>query len=103
MLTKQQKSIIIEAMKPFCPTKIGVFGSVARDEENVHSDIDLLYSFNGRCTLMDLSRLKNQLEVSLDKKVDLISFSFIHPFIKDKVLRDTKMLLNEERWISESI
>ena len=46
---------------------------------------------------MDLVRLKNQLEVSLDKKVDLISFSFIHPFIKDKVLRDTKMLLNEER------
>ena len=32
MLTKQQKSIIIEAMKPFSPTKIGVFGSVARDE-----------------------------------------------------------------------
>ncbi|QDH77912.1 hypothetical protein FKX85_02180 [Echinicola soli] len=32
-------------MKPYKPTKIGVVGSVARNEETEESDIDFLYEF----------------------------------------------------------
>ncbi len=48
MLTQSQIDIIINTMKPFNPIKIGVFGSVARNESIESSDIDILYSFNSK-------------------------------------------------------
>ncbi|EIJ38134.1 putative nucleotidyltransferase [Galbibacter orientalis DSM 19592] len=54
MLTQSQIDIIIDAMKPFNPTKIGVIGSVARNEATESSDVDILYSFNSKYSLFYL-------------------------------------------------
>ena len=43
MLSKNQLNIIIETLKPYHPKRIGLFGSVARNEENKDSDIDILF------------------------------------------------------------
>ena len=43
MITKSQQNIIIETLKPFHPKRIGLFGSVARNEETSSSDIDILF------------------------------------------------------------
>ena len=45
MLTQNQIDIIINAMKPFSPTKIGIFGSTARNEES--EDSGYIISFQG--------------------------------------------------------
>jgi len=68
MLTENQKKIIIQAMLPYKPEKIGVFGSVARNENSENSDIDILFSFNSTFTLFDLSGLKLKLQELLKKK-----------------------------------
>ena len=47
MLSLKEQQIIIDSMKPYQPTKIGVFGSVARGEERKDSDVDIAYSFDG--------------------------------------------------------
>ena len=46
MLSQKEIDIIIETLMPYNPKRIGLFGSVARNEENASSDIDILYSFN---------------------------------------------------------
>lgn len=91
MLTQSQINIIINTMKPFNPIKIGVFGSVARNEATESSDIDLLYSFNSKYSLFDLAGLQIKLQELLKKNVDLVEFTAIHPGLKDRILTDAKI------------
>lgn len=96
MLTQSQINIIINTMKPFNPIKIGVFGSVARNEATEISDIDILYSFNSKYSLFDLVGLQIKLQELLKKNVDLVEFTAIHPELKDRILTDAKIFYGEE-------
>jgi predicted nucleotidyltransferase len=72
MLSKEQQQIIIETLKPFNPTYIGLFGSFARNEETENSDIDLLVDFNNqKLTLFDIGGLYSLLEEKLKRKIDI--------------------------------
>ena len=91
MLSKKQKNIIIKAMLPYKPEKIGVFGSYARNENSEDSDIDILYAFNSNYSLFDIAGLQIELENLLKKNVDLIEYSTINPFLKENILKDSKI------------
>ena len=62
---------------------VGVFGSVARDEATVFSDIDITYRINydlffkkykdGFSQILKIEEVKEQLERVLHKKVDFVS------------------------------
>lgn len=90
MLSKNQLNIIIEVLRPYHPKRIGLFGSVARNEENKDSDIDILFSLHQPIGLFTLSKIHFDLEEKLQKKVDLISENGLNKFIKEKVLREVK-------------
>lgn len=92
MLSQNQIDIIIQTMLPFKPTKIGVFGSYARNEATENSDIDILYSFDSKYSLFDLVGLQVQLEKILKKEVDLVEFTAIHPKLKQHILSDLKIV-----------
>lgn len=51
-------------------SKMGIFGSVARGEQNENSDVDIL--FEGKANLLLHVRIKNELEELLGCSVDLI-------------------------------
>lgn len=82
MITQQQKDIIKGILAPFQPQRIGVFGSVARNENRADSDIDLLVHFAGRPSLFDLIELEEQLHQALHQKVDLVTERSLHTGIK---------------------
>jgi len=92
MLSPHQINIIIDTMKPFHPTKIGIFGSVARGENLPDSDIDILYDFQKTVSLFALMRLQLELEKELQKKVDLVSEKYAHPKFKSYILQDLTII-----------
>lgn len=94
MLTHNQIDIIISTMKPFSPTKIGIFGSMARGEADKDSDIDILYSFSSRYSLFDLGGLYEELKSKLNREVDLLEFSAIHPKLRDSILSEAMIVYN---------
>ncbi|MCW3075588.1 MAG: nucleotidyltransferase [Bacteroidetes bacterium] len=96
MLSKEEENIIIDTLKPFNPTFIGLFGSYARNEETETSDIDILYDFENKYSLFDLIELKELLYERLNKKVDLVSLKYIKPYFKKYILDDLVYLLNEK-------
>ena len=68
-------------------TKIGVFGSYARDEAKEESDIDIFAEMPPRFNL--LMRLQEELESQLKHKVDLIRLrEKMNPRLKENILRD---------------
>lgn len=92
MLAKHQIDIIIAKMKPFNPTKIGIFGSFARGEATDKSDIDILYSFKETVGLFSIIRLQQELEKELNLEVDLVSEKYVNPKLKPFILNDLKII-----------
>jgi predicted nucleotidyltransferase len=96
MINELQKNIIINTIMPFSPLQIGIFGSMARDENNENSDIDILYQLENTVGLFNILRLKDNLEEKLNKKVDLVSKKYIHPKLKQQIMKDLIIIYSNE-------
>ena len=69
--------------------KIGIFGSVARNEYNQESDIDVVVEQKYPDLLL-LGRIKIELEEKFNKNVDIIRLkSDLNPFLKKRIERDS--------------
>ncbi len=97
MIDETQKNIIINTIMPFQPTRIGIFGSVARNENTGNSDIDILYQLKNAIGLFNLVRLKNSLEEKLNRKVDLVSEKYLHPQLKSSIMNDLQIIYSDDR------
>ncbi len=83
---KKIKSKIANILKKHKIVRAGIFGSYARGEQKKNSDIDILIEPGKDLSLLDISGLKIELEGVLNKKVDIVSYKYIHPYLKKKIL-----------------
>lgn len=83
---KKIKTKIIKILKQDNIKKAGIFGSYAEGKQKKNSDIDILIQPTKDMSLLDLSGLKIKLRIALGKKVDLVSYNYIHPYLKRKIL-----------------
>ena len=73
------------ALKTLGVRSIALFGSVARDEATLASDIDVLVEFEEPVTFDRYMDVKFYLEDHLGKKIDLVSRKALKPQIRDIV------------------
>lgn len=69
-----------------------VFGSVARGEARLESDLDILVEMEPGRSLMDHVALMQDLEDLLQRKVDVVSERALHWYIRDRVLAEATPL-----------
>lgn len=89
------RSQVIEKLKvldarlhdEFGVSRIGIFGSFAREEEHENSDIDLLVEFHRPVNLFEFSRLKAFIADQLGIPVDLVTPNALKSMIKDDILK----------------
>jgi predicted nucleotidyltransferase len=67
-----------------------LFGSVARGESSVQSDIDLMADFDRskRLTLVTMARLENRLSDLLGVKVDLAPYDSMREAVRARAVRE---------------
>jgi uncharacterized protein len=70
--------------------RIGVFGSVARNEARPDSDIDVLVEFSEAPDLIDFILLKQRLEQILGTNVDLVTPNGLKARVRDTVLAEVR-------------
>jgi predicted nucleotidyltransferase len=85
-------NIIIEKLKTHKASKIAIFGSYARNEENSASDIDIIVKFKDRKNLLDLIGIEQELEELIGKKVDLLTEGAINPNRKKYIEKDLQVI-----------
>lgn len=92
MMTREE---ILELLKASLPKlrecgvrEIGLFGSIARNEQNEKSDVDILVDLE-RHTLDSYMDLLFYLEDRLGCKIDLVMKDSLKPSIKDSVISET--------------
>lgn len=91
MNIREIKKRIVPILKKEGIKKAGIFGSYARGEQSESSDIDILVEFNGN--LFKLSGLELELERTLRKKVDLITYKGINHHLKGKIMNQEVRIL----------
>lgn len=73
--------------KEFFVDKIMLYGSYARGEETAESDVDVL--IQSKVKSFDKQyRLKVFLEKSLKRKVDVVYYDSVHPFLMQFIEKD---------------
>jgi uncharacterized protein len=65
-----------------------LFGSVARDEATLESDVDILVEFNCPVGLFTLLGLQSYLEELLGCSVDLGTPNSLRPYLREAVLQE---------------
>ncbi len=77
-------------LKKYHITKIGLFGSFARDEQTKNSDVDLLIELeDGVSNIHDLKiSLKNYLSQAFNRSVDIAREKYLKPYAKEFILKD---------------
>ena len=71
--------------------RIGIFGSFARGEQNISSDLDIIVEFEENTQdLFDLKlQLKDFFQEKLGINVDICREKYIKPGIKETILKET--------------
>lgn len=101
MMKKQPKRDIVKEIKrkatPILKkngvVKAGIFGSYAKGTQKRDSDIDFLVKFEKGKSLFDLVGLKMELEDSLKKKVDVVTYNSLHHLIRESALKEEIKIL----------
>lgn len=77
-----------EELKQLGVKSLFLFGSVARDEANMNSDVDLLVEFNRTVGLFEFIEVKIYLEDILGCSVDLGTEKALKEHLREPVLKD---------------
>jgi predicted nucleotidyltransferase len=75
-------------LEGFRVASISVFGSVARDEAQEGSDVDLLVEFSEPVGLFHFVRLKRYLEELLGARVDLVTPGALKAQLREQILSE---------------
>ncbi|KKT33861.1 MAG: polymerase beta domain protein region protein [Candidatus Gottesmanbacteria bacterium GW2011_GWB1_44_11c] len=70
--------------------RLGIFGSVARGNQTVSSDVDILVEFSKPISLFKFLELEEILTGLLGRKVDLVSKKSLKPNIGRNILREVQ-------------
>ena len=74
--------------------RASIFGSFARGSATSRSDVDFLIEYKGgNKSLFDLVDLKYDLEETLDRKVDIITYQSIHSALRERILAEQVVIL----------
>jgi predicted nucleotidyltransferase len=93
--TQLSKDKIIEIIRKFFSkdgrvAKAWIFGSFARGDFNVKSDVDIMVTYSDKAsgTLLDYADIIFYLEKLINKKVDLVEEGYVKPFALDNIEKD---------------
>lgn len=88
-----------KAVKEICDkngiTFLGLFGSHARGEDDEQSDVDLLISFAGEKSLLDLVRLEREFAQAVGREVDLLTRSSLSRYLRNQIESDIKVIYDK--------
>ena len=75
--------------------QLRLFGSAAREEDTVASDIDLIADFAGPTGFFGLIRCEDELARFFGRPVDLLTEGGLSPYLRDDVLAEARVIFDD--------
>ena len=96
-LSKRNIDLLVKYFKDKPVFKAYLFGSIARDESNLVSDIDILVELDYSKPIgLEFFQMQIDIEELLNKKVDLVTEKALSKYIRPYIDQD-KVLIYERR------
>jgi hypothetical protein len=79
-------------MRDYRLTRIGLFGSFSRGDQDEESDIDLLVEFEPETQNLYLLKqnLKEEFQREFNRPVDVCRLKYIKPFLRSQIQKDIR-------------
>lgn len=88
------KKKVLPILKKHAVKRAAIFGSFARGEAKMKSDVDFLIEYKTKSkSLFDLVDLKFDLEATLNRKVDIVTYNSIYWRIRKQILSEQVVIL----------
>ena len=91
-LEKYQR-LILPVLKRYFIKRAAIFGSLAKGNLGIDSDVDLLIEPERDFTIFKLLKLEEEISEIIKRKVDLVEYSAIKPSIRKEVLASAISIL----------
>ncbi len=91
-LITSNRLAIVDLAKQHGVKTIALFGSMARNDVTDASDVDFLVELEPGRDLFDLGELLIDLQLLLQRNVDLVTRNALHPRISAQVLQEAQWL-----------
>ena len=91
-ILQTKRSEILQIAKKHGAENIRVFGSVARGEATDQSDVDFLIQTGPKVTPWFPGGLVADVEELLERHVDVVTEKGLHPYLREKVLKEATPL-----------
>ena len=82
----EHRAEILRVASAHGASNVRVFGSRARGEGDERSDVDILVQLEGGRSLLDLVRLKRELEELTHCAVDVVTDNGLSPLLRNEIL-----------------
>ena len=69
-----------------------IFGSMARSESRMDSDIDLLVTFSKPISLLQMVGLERELSAIIGRKVDLLTTKSVSRYLRNSILKESRQI-----------
>jgi len=88
------KKKALPVLKKHAVKRAAIFGSFARGEAKAKSDVDILIEYKTKNkSLFDLVDLKSELEETLNRKVDVLTYKSIYWRLRESILAEQIVIL----------
>ncbi|HEX3525971.1 MAG TPA: nucleotidyltransferase family protein [Thermoanaerobaculia bacterium] len=87
-ILKKYRTKILDLAMRHGARDVRVFGSLARGEGGIGSDLDLLVTLGEGRSLLDLVGLKQDLEDLVHRPVDVVTERALSPYLRERVLSE---------------
>ncbi|HHP7232629.1 MAG TPA: nucleotidyltransferase family protein [Xenococcaceae cyanobacterium] len=87
-LLQEKRAEILKIAAQYGASNVRIFGSVARGEATVDSDIDFLMDIQAGRSLLNRIALIQDLEDLLDRKVDVTKPEILNECIREQILKE---------------
>ena len=92
-MIQKMKTKILPVLNKYQVRKASFFGSITRGDFKKDSDIDILVELSNELSLFDFIGLKNELEDTVERKVDLVEYETIKEPLREKILAEQVHIL----------
>lgn len=87
------KQKILPILQNYGVKRVALFGSCVRDQLQESSDIDILVDIESDISLLDFVALKQKIEDTLGRKVDLVEYDTLKPILRERILKEQVVIL----------
>lgn len=87
-IIRNRRKEIIDIAKKYGAKNVRIFGSMARGDESINSDVDIIVEMETGSSLLDIIAIKQDISELLGRKVDVVTEASISPYIRNAVLKE---------------